>query len=225
MTSKRCITCKEFFNITDFYKDNRVKDGVKGTCKYCYRRRSKIRREINKEEINQKQKDYYSKNKEHYKERNKSYYEENKVSVIKRTHEWQKNNKERRNENSKNNRLKNLEHHRTKGIIYRQKRRSIERNLPSELTRSQWEDIKNTFDNKCAYCGKVEKLEQEHFIPVTKGGEYTKHNIIPACRSCNSSKLNKDFFEWYPSHEHYSELRENKILSFLNIPKNSKSIN
>ena len=32
------------------------------------------------------------------------------------------------------------------------------------------------------------KLEQEHVIPLSKGGALTLHNIVPACRSCNSKK-------------------------------------
>ena len=58
-------------------------------------------------------------------------------------------------------------------------------------------------------------LEQEHFIPLSKGGGYSMGNIIPACRACNASKSDKDFFEWYPEYKYYSEERENKILDFL----------
>ena len=60
-----------------------------------------------------------------------------------------------------------------------------------------------------------EQLHQEHFIPLSKGGGYTHNNIIPACRSCNSSKWNNNFFDWYPKQEFYSEEKENFILNFI----------
>lgn len=84
------------------------------------------------------------------------------------------------------------------------------------LTDEQWLLIRECFGNRCAYCGRKLPLEQEHFIALTKGGEYTINNIIPACKSCNSSKGNKDFFVWYPSQSFYSKNRQQKILKYLN---------
>ena len=79
------------------------------------------------------------------------------------------------------------------------------------------------FNGECAYCGRTDKtLTKEHFIPISKGGEFTRDNIIPSCGSCNSSKGNRDFFEWYPERESYSHLRRNKILEYLNYNENKK---
>ncbi|RPI95510.1 MAG: HNH endonuclease [Chloroflexi bacterium] len=63
--------------------------------------------------------------------------------------------------------------------------------LPSSLTAKEWKQILIDFDSRCAYCGSDKRLIQEHFIPVSKGGEYTKRNIVPACCSCNNKKRNK----------------------------------
>lgn len=79
----------------------------------------------------------------------------------------------------------------------------------------QWEEIKKHFDYKCAYCGKDLPLAQEHFLALSKEGEYTLNNIIPSCKSCNSSKATKDFFKWYPNYKNYSKKRERAILKFL----------
>jgi 5-methylcytosine-specific restriction endonuclease McrA len=80
-----------------------------------------------------------------------------------------------------------------------------------------------TFDNKCAYCGKEKPLAQDHFVPLSKGGEYTNNNIICSCKSCNSSKSDKDFFEWYPEQLFYSKEREAKILKYLNYDKKTQT--
>jgi len=100
-------------------------------------------------------------------------------------------------------------------VVRQQKRDAKKKKLDSTLTLSQWESIKEYFGESCAYCGKQLPLEQEHFIPVTKNGEYTHNNIIPACKSCNCSKNNKDFFEWYPEFKYYSKKREKFILDYL----------
>ena len=108
---------------------------------------------------------------------------------------------------------------------HKHRRKARKLNLPHSLSVEQWNDIKSHFDNSCSYCGLAEvehvkefnqTLHQEHFIPLSKGGEYTHNNIIPACARCNSSKRDRDFFEWYPSYEYYSRTREKKILEFLN---------
>jgi 5-methylcytosine-specific restriction endonuclease McrA len=60
------------------------------------------------------------------------------------------------------------------------------------LTAKDWQEIKKEFKGKCAYCGRGDRnLTRDHFIPITKGGEHTRLNVIPSCRSCNSKKGNR----------------------------------
>jgi len=98
--------------------------------------------------------------------------------------------------------------------------------LPATLTLNQWKQIKEDFNYQCAYCGKhLENLTQDHFIALENGGEYTKENIIPACMSCNTSKRDKDFFEWYPQQDFYSKEREKRILEHLKyITQNNQQL-
>lgn len=83
------------------------------------------------------------------------------------------------------------------------KRRARLAELINDLTAEEWLDILLQFDNKCAYC-KEEMLSyfeiqethpkaitQDHIIPLTRGGNHIKSNIVPACRSCNSKWGNK----------------------------------
>ena len=61
-----------------------------------------------------------------------------------------------------------------------------------DLTRAKWEEIKAAHNWLCVYCGsKPAQLTMDHVIPLSKGGSHTKGNIVPACKSCNSSKGNK----------------------------------
>jgi len=150
----------------------------------------------NKQILFTKYKEYGINNKEKMVNHNKQYYINNKERISKQVKQWQKNNPEKKR-------------------IYEQRREAIKIGLPHTLTGDKWERIKQHFDNKCAYCGEDKPLTQEHFIPISKGGEYTHNNIIPVCQSCNSSKRNKDFFGWYPKHKYYSKKRERKILKYL----------
>lgn len=60
-----------------------------------------------------------------------------------------------------------------------------------EVTAEQWDRIVAVYGGRCAYCReKVEELCQDHFIPLSKGGPHCADNIVPACRPCNTRKLN-----------------------------------
>ena len=52
-------------------------------------------------------------------------------------------------------------------------------------------------DFRCFYCGKSSiedgvKLEADHIIPRSKGGEDTAGNFLTACRECNRSKFDTE---------------------------------
>lgn len=58
-----------------------------------------------------------------------------------------------------------------------------------DFTLEQWEQMKEQYEHHCAYCGcKPDVLTQDHVIPVSRGGNHTASNIVPACQSCNSRK-------------------------------------
>lgn len=113
---------------------------------------------------------------------------------------------------------------RDKVNILNQKRRARKQRLKNTLTSESWERTLEHFEHKCAYCGMTEDehlkttgqlLHQEHIIPISKYGGYEKYNIAPCCRSCNSSKSNRDFRDWYPEQEFYSEKRSRKLVRFI----------
>jgi len=107
-----------------------------------------------------------------------------------------------------------------KGQLVRQMQRERYRNrqsgVSSTLTKLQWRLCKDFFFHCCAYCGKsLKNLTQDHFIPLKDGGGYDVNNIIPCCKSCNSSKQSQNFFLWYPKQAFFDEQRKAKILEYL----------
>jgi 5-methylcytosine-specific restriction endonuclease McrA len=60
----------------------------------------------------------------------------------------------------------------------------------SDFTHAQWIAMQAHYDHRCVYCGKRAKgqLTQDHITPLSKGGNHTASNIVPACTPCNSRK-------------------------------------
>jgi HNH endonuclease len=82
--------------------------------------------------------------------------------------------------------------------------------LRADFTRKDWVIAVEHFNGCCAYCGRERELHQDHFVPSTKGGGYTKKNIVPACQTCNSRKGNKHPSNWLPVEKYL------KIVRYLN---------
>ena len=108
---------------------------------------------------------------------------------------------------------------------YRQKQKQISQtNLCDDdnVFKASWKDVKSSFSFECAYCGKkesvVETLQQEHIIPFFNEGKFVLGNIIPACKSCNTSKGKKDLENWYKSKEFFNETRLNNIKEYQKDP-------
>jgi 5-methylcytosine-specific restriction endonuclease McrA len=72
----------------------------------------------------------------------------------------------------------------------KQRRRARKANAPvNDLTAAQWLAIKAHYGYRCVYCGrKMQRLTQDHITPFEKGGSHTLHNVVPACKPCNSKK-------------------------------------
>ncbi len=92
------------------------------------------------------------------------------------------------------------------------KRLYLMKDLVSDLTIKEWRECLEFFDYKDAYTGlEMNVISQDHIIPVSKGGGYTKTNIIPCELSVNKNKLNNDMESWYRNQDFFSEERLNKI--------------
>ena len=161
-----------------------------------------------KEKLKAYQIQYRINHKEHKKEWSKQYYQDNKEKIKEYKKQWCLNNSEHKKEYDKQYRLDHSEHRKQYGKQYFQtpegkasnqrgksKRRANEANIINTLTAEEWIEILKEYKFKCAYCGKkftlFDRETRDHVIPISKGGNNTKENIVPACRSCNTKKYNK----------------------------------
>lgn len=65
---------------------------------------------------------------------------------------------------------------------------------------------------ECIYCGSKKNLSYDHLLPKKREGPDVPYNVIMACRSCNSSKSDKCFYEWW------FESVPNSSLSKMDLP-------
>lgn len=231
---KVCKNCGRRLPLEMFAKSCKAKNGRASKCRDCkaeyYKshkdaitERVKEYRETHKEVIVERKKKYYEDNKAMLAKRHKQYRKANKDAMVEYQREYRKTHKEDlvkyregRKEITLEIRRNYRQNHLGEFCVRQQKREALKLGLPSTLTFEQWELMKKHFNNSCCYCGRELPLHQEHFLALSKGGEYSHNNIVPSCQGCNSSKGPKDFFDWYPKYRYYSKKREKIILKFLN---------
>lgn len=245
---KTCTKCGETKSATTEYFcfSSHNKMGLSPRCKAC----AKKYRDSHKDVAKAYSKEYRRKNHESLLLAKKKYYNDNKERIHLEQRAWRIAHKEKRanydreyasthkekiakylRAYAKDNREKVRAHkHKWSANnpiaknVETQKRLARKRSLPATLTKDQWVAILQSFNNLCAYCGQEKPLQQDHFIALAKGGEYSHDNIVPACAECNQYKNAHDFFEWYPKQEFYSKKRERKILRFLNYKKGKQQL-
>ena len=81
-------------------------------------------------------------------------------------------------------------------VHYINRRRAMKFANGGVHTLEEWQEKIVAFDNRCAYCGLQKQLTRDHAIPLSRGGTDDIENIVPACKSCNSSKKAKTMFEF-----------------------------
>ncbi|GFG55418.1 HNH endonuclease [Mycolicibacterium agri] len=65
-----------------------------------------------------------------------------------------------------------------------------------DLTEAQWVALKAAWGG-CAYCGAAgTPLQKDCVLPISRGGRYAIDNVVPCCRSCNTSKCNAEVTSW-----------------------------
>lgn len=80
-------------------------------------------------------------------------------------------------------------------------RRANKMDVEGVLLLEEWDTVLDMYTGHrgtmCAYCYEIiEKPTMDHIEPISRGGQHTAENIVPACKSCNSSKGAKPLLLW-----------------------------
>lgn len=162
---KRCCTCQEVKPSTGFYKDSRRTDGLYARCKPCHNA-------VTGPASTEYQRKHPDKTQRWRKAAQSKFYSVpgRMDAQIKRLRAW------------------NIAHPESKAVR-EQKRRARKAGAVNDFTRKQWEALKVAYGHRCVYCGEhTKRLTMDHVIPISKGGEHTARNIVPACGPCNTRK-------------------------------------
>ena len=175
---KTCSCCgvdkprtKEYWTV-----DKSRKDGLDKYCKDC----KKVKNRQNREDYP----DYFS-----------LYYQENKEDLSKYSKQWRKD---------------NLDKVRSYDRKKERKRRALKSNVKENFTPEQEYLVRSMFKNQCLSCGMTqeehnkrwnERLHIDHIQPLSKGYALSPTNACLLCRSCNSSKHNKDPEDFFSSYQ------------------------
>lgn len=201
---KQCTKCKEWLPATReyFYSHVRTKDGLNNECRPCALARRHKYVANNTEQINARSRESYRANPEPIRVKRREYVANNHERVKAQKREHHAANSERLNAKSRAHYAANPE----PAKIYQRKHRAINPEAVranrrkrrareaavaiNDFTAAQWIAMQIAYDHRCSYCNKrcKGKLSQDHVTPLSKGGNHTLSNIVPACKSCNSRK-------------------------------------
>lgn len=88
---KICSKCSEEKEFSEFYPKRASKDGYDHHCKVC----EKVRKEVNRQKINARAREYYRSNKKDHNSRCQEYYRANREEIITRIQKYREANKEK----------------------------------------------------------------------------------------------------------------------------------
>ena len=58
-------------------------------------------------------------------------------------------------------------------------------------------ELKKLYSSSCFYCSSTENIHADHLVPISRGGQHSIGNLLPACKKCNLSKGSKLLIEWH----------------------------
>ncbi len=169
---KVCSRCREEMPSTAFNKKADRKDGLQSACRVCYAASDAPYREIHREQANARAAAWYMDNRERALARFAIYYKAHSKHMNTRAAEWRK-------------------VHAADVNTHGHRRRARQRGAPGSHTTAEWQALVSECGGRCAYCDEGKPLARDHVIPLVRGGSNDISNIVPACKSCNSSKKAK----------------------------------
>lgn len=85
----------------------------------------------------------------------------------------------------------------------------------ADLTEQDWADSLAAFGGRCAYCGTDGVMTVDHVVAISRGGHHTRLNVVPACKSCNSSKFHHELVSWFTAQPFFDPERLARIRDYV----------
>lgn len=121
----------------------------------------------------------------------KIYMKEYRKKNSERIREWYRQHRKAHPEDYKRYNKRWRRAHREQCNLFSKRYRARKQGAKGSHTLEEWELLKKRYSYTCPICGRKEpeiKLEEDHIIPLLKGGSDYIKNIQPLCRTCNIIK-------------------------------------
>jgi hypothetical protein len=220
---KTCSQCKEVKPLESFTRQKAGKDGYRPSCRACCQAYNAEYRKKNAVKVKAYNDRWRAENRERHNAYGRQWSKDNRERAGENRRKWRKNNPEKVRAAKKRYREKNPEKHRalrkreyeknseTYKARVRQwvkdkpemrraqilKRRGLAKNAAgTDYTTAQhiaWRV--ELYGGCCYYCGQPADTI-DHRISLVNGGTHWPANLVPCCRSCNSSKNKRNELEY-----------------------------
>lgn len=174
MNKKSCTKCLAELDLDCFRYDS-AKDKHRSDCVKCERKSQAI---------------YRQKNREALLERNRAWQSANRDKARAASNAWKANNPDKAKESHRNWWTNN------RGIRYANTQRRKSRLLENSVFSISKREIERLYASPCFYCGTIGNTTADHIVPISRGGQHSIGNLVPACKTCNSSKKDSLLTEW-----------------------------
>lgn len=205
--TKQCSKCKELFPATPeyFHDDKTGKYGFYSQCRPCKNQSARAFTAQYPERRKAARDQYARLHHDRQRARYKRYHQANSAMIRAKKAAYIATRKDvirqqratyyaihRRKELAMNQRYKKANPDKMRELGERRRSRKANAAI-SDFTPTQWRHMQEHYKHRCVYCGKYlpGKLTQDHITPLSKGGNHTASNIVPACKSCNCKKRDK----------------------------------
>jgi 5-methylcytosine-specific restriction endonuclease McrA len=186
---KTCTKCGQTKLRSAFHKQSTAKEGLTSRCKDCNNEASKGYRESNHEKVLELTKLWKQANSAKVADSRKRWKSENPISVSKSASRYYRKNTAKFLALHQKWKIANPE----KVVMSKAAYRSRKRNAKTFIV--IYKDLWHLKHDPCFYCGgKPEQID--HIIPLSRGGDHSIGNLLPACKKCNTSKNDKTIMEW-----------------------------
>jgi len=188
--SKRCSRCKQILPFTAFNKKASTPSGLNSACRDCANAMKRNMTPEQRERKNLKNRIYRAENQEAVQATNRKQYLNKREERIAYAARWIEANRELHASYQRNNAHK----HRERNAAYSRARRAKMKLNGTYLITLK--EVQKLISSPCFYCAKVSKSTIDHVIPIELGGVDGIGNLVPACKSCNSSKSALTIMQW-----------------------------
>lgn len=203
---KRCTTCGETKSAAEFSRNKRSRDGLMSICRLCNRAKVAAWQAANRERATQRNREWKRQNadymREYARERYHADVEQSREAARRvnnteqgraRRERWRQENKDKVNAAQARRRAADPEK-------YRDRQRAWKRANPDKVAADNHSRRSGRYDadgraylsiiqrDPCAYCGTTSRVEVDHIVPLSQGGENRWQNLSAACRTCNTRK-------------------------------------